>query len=250
LKQHTGAGLLQRVEAAQTFLDYLLARLRRYSDLHTPAGQADCVARLMPLLRKIDNEVERWGYMAQLAEQLGLPAEVLQRQIRPSDAKRPQMRRATVSQVSLKPLATPGPQAEYLLIQELCHDLHHLARVQQQLSADAFQDVHLRAIFAVLVRCAPQWQNTAFPHIFQEVDDPNQVQLLNKMSMKDRLNTNAEQRTQALQDCLARMQQRHRKAQRRRVIEQLRAASGEHERERLLHEWQRLQHGEEIGLTV
>jgi hypothetical protein len=124
-----------------------------------------------------------------------------------------------------------------------------LPRVQKQLSADAFQDVRLRAIFTVLVRCAPQWQDTAFPHIRQEVDDPGQVRLLDKMAMEDRLNTNAEQRTQALQDCLARMQQRHRKAQRRRVIEQLRSASGAHERE-LLHELQRLQHGEEVGLPV
>jgi DNA primase len=234
LQKYKGEALLRQIEDAQTFLDYLLTRNRRYSDLHTPAGQADCVARFVPLLRKIDNEVERWGYMAQLADQLGLPSDVLQRQMGLTDMKRTPMRRALAPQRRPQPLVTPGPQEEYLLIQELCH---------------AFQDVRLRAIFTVLVRCAPQWQDTAFPHIRQEVDDPGQVRLLDKMAMEDRLNTNAEQRTQALQDCLARMQQRHRKAQRRRVIEQLRSASGAHERE-LLHELQRLQHGEEVGLPV
>lgn len=249
LQRHDGEALLRQIDNGQTFLDYLLARNRRYSDLHTPAGQADCVARFLPLLRKIDNEVERWGYTAQLAEQLGLPAEVIQRQLRPTEKKATSIRRAVIPQRRTKPLATPGPQEEYLLIQELCHDLHQLARIQKQLTADAFQDAHLRAIYEVLIRCAPQWQDTAFPHIRQEVNDPDQVRLLDKMAMADRLNANTEQRTQALQDCLTRMQQRHRKAQRRRVIEQLRVASGEHERE-LLRELQRLQHGEEVGLPV
>ena len=249
LQRHNGQALLRQIENAQTFLDYLLARNRRYSDLRTPAGQADCVARFSPLLRKIDNEVERWGYMTQLAEQLGLPTDVIQRQLRPTERKSTPVRRVAVPQKRPKPLATPGPQEEYLLIQELCHDLHQLARVQKQLAVDAFQDAHLRAIYAVLIRCAPRWQDTAFPHIRQEVSDPVQVRLLDKMAMEDRLNANTEQRTQALQDCLTRMQQRHRKALRRRVIEQLRSASGEHERE-LLRELQRLQHGEEVGIPV
>ena len=252
LQQHAGAALLQRVEEAQTFLDYLLARMRRYSDLATPSGQSDCVARLIPLLRKIENEVERWGYVARLAGHLGIPPDVLQRQMQPASMRQatpkrsPQARPTAV--VQTKALATPGPREEYLLVQELCHDLQSLEWVQQRLTAEAFQDVNLRAIFAVLVRCAPQWQDTAFPQIMQEVDDPGQNQLLHKMAM-EQLNTDTEQRTQALQDCLTRMQERHRKAQRRQVIEQLRSASGDQQRE-LLQTLQRLQHGEEKSIPV
>lgn len=264
LRQHSGEAFLQRVAESQSFLEFLLARMRRYSDLRTPTGRADCVARLIPLLKKIDSEVERWGYMAQLAEQLGMPPEVLEREMQPASSQRPQAsshtsfyrsksaagRRsnppASGQAVRRASLSTPGPQEERLLVQELCHDLSALAGVQRQIPPEALQDAHLRTIYAALLQHAAQWQDTAFPQILQVVTEPVQEQILTKMAMEPR-NPNPEAREQALHDCLMRIQKRHRAAEKRRVIEQLRTASGEQERD-LLHEFQRLQQGEEIGL--
>ncbi len=248
LRQHTGAALLRLVQEAQTFLEYLVARARRFSDLRTPTGRADCVAHILPLLRKIDNEVERWGYVAQLAEFLRIPPDVLQREMRLTSELAPPMRRTAAPRVAPPSLSTPGPQEEYLLIQALCHDLSCFEQVQRYVTAEAFQDPTLRAIFTMLEQRAAQWQETAFPQILQEVEDPAQEQILTKMAMEP-LNASAEDREQAWQDCVRRMRQRHRKAQRRRLMEQLGSASGEHERE-LLSEVQRLQHEEEMGLPV
>ena len=39
--------------------------------------------RLSPLLRKIENQVERWGYVALVAERLGVPPDVLKQEIDP-----------------------------------------------------------------------------------------------------------------------------------------------------------------------
>jgi DNA primase len=88
LRQQSGEAFLQRVAEAQSFLEFLLSRMGRFSDLRTPTGRADCVARMVPMLKKIDSAVERWGYMAQLAEHLGMPPEVLDREMNPKTSKR------------------------------------------------------------------------------------------------------------------------------------------------------------------
>ena len=67
LQQHEGRELLRHVENAVTFLEYQLARAKRFYDLQTPAGRADCVARILPLLEKVENQIERWGYITLLS---------------------------------------------------------------------------------------------------------------------------------------------------------------------------------------
>jgi hypothetical protein len=98
----------------------------------------------------------------------------------------------------------------------------------------------------VLLQHAAQWQDTAFPHILHVVTEPIQVQLLSEMALEPR-DPNPEARQQALYDYVTWIRKRHRAVEKRRVIEQIRSASGEQERD-LLHEFQRLQQGEEVGL--
>lgn len=271
LRQHSGEGFLQRVAEAQSFLEFLLARMGRFSDLQTPTGRADCVARMVPMLKKIESEVERWGYMVQLAEHLGMPPDVIEREMNPGVAKRsrptsqpsssyrssfdhhPPGRRsqpyASAGGRQLQPrslLSTLRPTAERFLVQELCHDLSALAGVQRQIAPDDLQNAHLRTIYAVLLQHAAQWKDSAFPHIVDVVTEPNQVQILSEMSMEPR-DPNPEARQQALDDYVMRIEKDRRVAEKRRMIEQLRSASGEQERD-LLHEFQRLQQGEEVGL--
>jgi len=249
LQQHTGDEFQRRVAEAQTFLTYLVARARRFSDLRSPTGQADCVAHILPLLRKIDNEVEQWGYVAQLAEHLGLPPDVLQRQLRPaSERSHAPMRRPARPRVAPRPPSTPGPREEYLLIQELCHDLSRLEPVTRQIAEETFQDANMGAIFAVFKRCAPQWQGSVFPQILQEIENPVQERLLTEMAMAEP-NPNAEERERALNDCVLKMKKRQLSTQKQRLIEQMRSASGDHADE-LLHQFQRLQHEKEIGLSA
>jgi len=249
LQQHTGDEFRRRVAEARTFLDYLVARARRFSDLRSPTGQADCVAHILPLLRKIDNEVEQWGYVAQLAEHLGLPPDVLQRQLRPaSERPRGSRWRPARPRMASRLPSTPGPREEYLLIQELCHDLSRLESVARQIADDTFQDANMGAIFAVFKRCAPQWQGSVFPQILQEIENPLQERLLTEMAMAEP-NPNDEERERALNDCVRKMKKRQLSTQKQRLIEQMRSASGDHANE-LLHQFQRLQHEKEIGLSV
>jgi len=135
-----------------------------------------------------------------------------------------------------------------LLIQELCHDLSRLESVAHQIATDTFQDANMGAIFAVFKRCAPQWQGRVFPQILQEIENPVQERLLTEMAMAEP-NPNGEERERALNDCVLKMKKRQRSTQKQRLIEQMRSASGDHADE-LLHQFQRLQHEKEIGLSV
>jgi hypothetical protein len=143
-------------------------------------------------------------------------------------------------------LSTLRPTAERLLVQELCHDLSALVGVQRQIAPDDLQNAHLRTIYAVLLQHAAQWQDTAFPHIVDVVAEPAQAQILTEMALESR-DPNPEARQQALADYVTRIDKDRRVAAKRRMIEQIRSASGEQERD-LLHEFQRLQQGEEVGL--
>jgi DNA primase len=266
LRQNSGEAFLQCVAEAQSFLEFLLSRMGRFSDLRTPTGRADCVARVVPMLKKIESEVERWGYMVQLAEYLGMPPEVLEREMNPDAPRRSlasskpsshhraamhrfSVRRSPMLESHEKPkslLAEQRPTAERFLVQELCHDLSALADVQRQIAPEDLQNAHLRTIYAALLQHAAQWGDTAFPHIVQVVNEPSHEQILTEMALES-CDPNPEARRQALNDYVAWIRKRPRAVERRRVIDEMRSSSGEQELEHL-HEFQRLKQGEEVGL--
>jgi len=238
LRQHSGDELLRYVDEAVSFVEYLLTRTARFSDLHTPVGRADCVARLVPLLRKIENQVERWGYAALVAERLGVPADVLQQEMSPRQTtyrtpayQPPPQRRRPPSPIPVSP--------EYTLLQMLCQDVRLFSQVQAEVTSEHFQDEDLRAIYQLLGRLAATGESTVFPHILEAAANPRQTQLLTQMAMASVV-TNATEIRAALHDCLKKIRQRQPKVERQRIMEQLRTAVDTTEQQRLLQEYSRL----------
>jgi len=239
LRQHTGEEFLRYVNDAVSFVDYLLTRAGRFSDFRNPAGQADCVDRLLPLLRKIENEVERWGYVALVAERLGVPPEVLKQKIAPPQT----LQRRTPYQPSARSMRPPSPTQippEYVLLQTLCNDLRLLDQVQHQITLEDFDDADLRAIYITFLHLASQGELTVSPRTMDEVTSPEQKALLSKMAMEPVLPTQAEL-SKALDDCLANMRRRQLKAENQRIRKQLKiAGDGTAEQQQLLQELDRL----------
>lgn len=246
LRQHTGEEFLRYVDEAVSFVDYLLNRAARFADLRSPAGQADCVDRLSPLLRKIDNQVERWGYVALIAERLGVPRHVLEQKIEPQRTSQGRM----LYQPSPRSMPPPSPTRvlpEYMLLQMLCNDLHLLDRMQCQITPEDFGDADLCAIYTTLLRLASQGERTVFPRILDEAASPRQTQLLSKMATEP-VHDNPAEIAEALRDCLTRMRQRRFKEERQRIIERLRTADdGSAEQQQLLQELDTLSKKQLIG---
>jgi len=245
LRQHTGQEFLHYVAEAVSFVDYLLARTARFSDLRNPAGQADCVARLSPLLRKIENQVERWGYVTRVAERLGVPPDVLKQAIDPRQTPQGY----TSYQAPVRPRRPPRPtpiSAEYMLLQMLCHDLRLLDKVQGQITPEDFDAADLRAIYTTLIRLAPQCELSVFPRIMDEVTSPEQTQHLHRMAVEPVLSNPADI-DQALRDCLTKIRQRQPKVQRQQLSEQLHRKTDDAAEDRVLQEYNRLMKEQPIG---
>jgi DNA primase len=239
LRQHTGEEFLRHVDEAVSFVDYLLTRAARFADLRNPAGRADGVDRLLPLLRKIENQVERWGYVALVAERLGVPPEVLQRQMSPHQVPRA----PAPQQGPVRPRRPPSPtpvSPEYALLQMLCHDVSLLEHVQEQVTPEDFHDGDLRAIYTMLLGRAPALGPMVFSQLIEAAAQPRQTQLLTQMAMAS-LPTNPTEVSAALYDCIMKIRQRQPKAQRQRIIAQLRTVGdGTAEQQQLLQEFNRL----------
>jgi DNA primase len=237
LRQHEGVELLRYVNTAMTFLEYLLARAQRAYDLRTPAGQADCVSRILPLLRKVENQVEQWGYMTLLAEKIGVPVEVLRREMRGRSGPEGVLRQA--SSASPAPQPVPVPRVEYDLLRLILHDVSLLEEVQRQIIPKDFEAPILRDIYVLLLRLAAQGMQTLFPGILEYADNDSQRQLLAQIAVEPVVTEGAE-RSRALRDYLLRIQQRQTQAQLSRLKTQIREAersANTPEQQRLLREY-------------
>jgi DNA primase len=239
LRQHTGEELLRHVDEAVSFVDYLLNRAARFTDLRNPAGQADCVDRLAPLLRKIENQVERWRYAALVAERLGIPPHVLQQEIDPRQM--PPGRPPHQALTRLRPLLHATPiSSEYILLQTIYNDLRLVDRVQHQITPEDFRDADYRAIYTTFLRLASQGEVAVSPYIIDEVTSPKQQELLSKMAMGPVLSSQAEI-SKALDDCLLDIRQRQLKAQRQSIHKQLKTVGDDTaKQQQLLQEYNRL----------
>jgi DNA primase len=239
LRQHTGEELLRYVDEAVSFVDYLLSRAARFTDLRSPAGQADCVDRLVPLLRKIEHQIERWRYVTIVAERLEVPPDMLKEKIEPYHTPRTH----TQYQPPASSRRPPRPSRilpEYVLLQMLCNDLRLLDQVQHQVTPEDFDDADLQAIYIMLLRLASKGEPTVSPYIIDEVTSPEQKDLLSKMAMEPVL-PNQATISKALDDCLTKMRRRQPKAELQRIRKQLKmVGDGTAEQQQLLQELDRL----------
>jgi DNA primase len=204
-----------------TFLEYQLARAKRLYDLQTPAGRADCVSRILPLLAKVENQVERWGYVTLLAEKIGVPVEVIQRQM----SARASTEAVDKPPAALPPLrpTSPLPRVEYELLRLLLHDVSTIEHVQQHVTPDDFHEPLLRGIYTLLLRQASQGQQPLFPTILEHAETPIQRQLLAKM-VAEPLVIDAHEGSKVLQDYLLHLRRRGVQAQLRHLREGIREA--------------------------
>jgi DNA primase len=221
LQRHAGAEFLRCIDGAMTFLDYQLTRAKRLYDLHTPTGQADCVARILPLLRKIENRVEQWGYLTRLAEKVGVPVHILRQEMSTRFTEKVGVGQTLAA--APVPQSTPLSRAEYDLLRLVLHDISLLPQVQQQVTLDDFQEPALRDIYRLLLQMAPHEVQTLFPGLHDQVESDVQRQLLAQMAAEPMMAEVAE-RQQALQDYFQHFQRRRLQTQLRGLKEQIREA--------------------------
>ena len=242
LRQHTGEEFLQCVESARTFLDYLLARSKQRVDLSTPDGKADCVKWILPLVRKVDNEVERRGYLESLAKNIAVPLEALARQM--SSRSTPQhgpSRQSSPITVATPHSPPPSPAEEYVLIRLLYHDRTLLKKVQHQVRQEHFQSPDLGALYTLLLGVPAEEEEALVTQNLLEAASPSQQQLLASMAGEEAaIPTNTADRHKMLHDCMGKMRCRPIETRMQRIREQLNSVQDVAEEQRLLQEFETL----------
>ncbi|GIX48734.1 MAG: DNA primase [Candidatus Tectimicrobiota bacterium] len=218
LRRYGAEAFVRRVEAAESFVAYLVGRGRAQPAFDTPAGRADWIARIVPLLRKVPSPVERWGYLVELADKSGVPVAVLQREVGLDAAP------------AGPPLAPPPrvpaagrPAEEYTLVRLLCHKPRLLQEVRERVCPEDFRDPLLRALYALLLRLAPQGEEAVFATLLRHAETPAQEQLLAQMAVEP-LEAEAAEIARALADCMAKFQQRRLQAKRQQLKAQIQEA--------------------------
>lgn len=235
LRHHTGEEFLDCVKNAVTFPAYLLARARHDFDLQTPAGRGDFVERILPHLRKVDNEVERWGHMAFLAEKLGVPPQDLRRQLfTPMSASRASAPQRQADPLPSRPVTKRFPE-EYDLVHLLYHRPQLLSKVESHVAPTDFMDDDLGSVYSLLMRFAPCDENERWPQKLHDEAGDKQDVLLTQMAVQS-LPPASSGDVQVMQDCLEKMRQRRYKLRLRQVKQRLESESDEAERQRLLEQ--------------
>ena len=235
LRNHTGEEFLHCVKNAMTFPAYLVARAQHGSDLQTPAGRGDFVERIAPFLRKVDNEVERWGYLVFLAEKLGVPPQDLRRQLfSRNSGHRTLAPQPQTDPLPSRPLTKQFPE-EYDLVHLLYHRPELLAKVDSHIAPTDFMDADLGSVYSLLLQFALHGEDERWSQRLHEETSNKQDVLLAQLALQA-LPLASSGDAQVMQDCLEKMRQRRYKLQLRQVKQRLESESDEAERQRLLEQ--------------
>ena len=235
LRNHSGEEFLACVKNATTFPDYLVTRAQRDFDLQTPAGRGDFVERIAPLLRKVDNEVERWGYLVSLAEKIRVPLQNLERQLfaRASARHSPAPQRQPAP-LPPHPVKKRFPPEEYDLVHLLYHRPELLSKVAPRITPTDFVNADLGSVYALLLQFAPQGEDERWSRKLHDAASDKQDTLA-QIALQP-LPPASTGYTQVMQDCLERMRQRRYELQLQHVKQRLESEGNEAERQRLLEE--------------
>ena len=233
LRSHTSEEFLKCVRGAQTFPAFLVGRAQKNLELQTPGGRGDFVERIAPLLRKVDNEVERWGHVVFMADQLAVPPESLKRQLFPhADSRRRPARKRLDEPLPARVEIRRFPE-EYDLVRLVYHRPELLTKVDSQTTPADFMDTELGGLYSLLLQLAPHGVDEHWFHRLNGQATDRQIELLSRMAMEPPPPASGED-VQGMKDYFERMRQRRRKFELGQVAQRLRIEHDETEQRRLL----------------
>ncbi|MDQ7825653.1 MAG: DNA primase [Candidatus Eremiobacteraeota bacterium] len=142
-RHHTREQFQELLSRSHDLVEYKMKTLRENLDLSTPAGKADYVKEILPVLSRIIDPVKRDEYIKKVSEETGVHEEFLRK-------THVEGRKATHPQAgSLEHLIASASAEEKLLRLLLLHP-RHLTTAKEGLSLSEVGDKSLRSIYEVL----------------------------------------------------------------------------------------------------
>lgn len=156
LRKHGATAFAAVVNSAQSLIDYQLQQALAGVDLTRPEGKAAAVTTAVPVLAEINNAVETDGYLAKLAEQVGVTEEAVQTELRRYVTTRRKDKNVNCGKNIISPAQASATlpahaAAEQQIIRLMLEDNSIIPYIQTQISADDMQDKDCREIMQALL---------------------------------------------------------------------------------------------------
>lgn len=232
IRDHGAGALLKRVEQAPPYIHFVVQKALQEAPPKNPQEKLELINRVLPLLTKVSNAVERSEYVRWIAETAGVEDRALLDELRKALAQNKPRIQQPVRQ---KP-ATHDP--EWYLIHIMLSDMEAAREIHRQVTPDAFQQPECRKTVAFLFEWIGENRVLEVNRLLDHADNDEVKSVLTRVSLAPMTFDNPKK---ALNDCIFHLRKRSVQEQinelKRRRNEAERA--GETDRSRELHDQMR-----------
>ena len=233
LIRNQGAGaLLKRVEQASPYIHFVVHKALKETPPRNPQDKLELINRLLPLLTKVANAVERSEYVRYIAETVGVEDRALLDELRKALAQN----KPRIQPPVREPSVAHNP--EWYLIHLMLADTEAAREIRRQVAPEAFQQPECHKTVGFLFELIDENRSLEVTRLLDHVEDPEVKSVLTRISLAP-IHFDNPQR--ALNDCIFQLRKRSIQEQindlKRRRNEAERA--GETDRSRELHDQMR-----------
>ncbi len=211
-----------RIADALDVFDYKLRKLCARFDPTSVQGKAKICDEMIPTIHRYPHAVKQAGYIQQLAAKIGIPEPALNVEL---NKHREGIRRPAATEEEEGPRpepAAPPRTVECSLLKLLLEDQDFIPATKAELSADDFQDRHIRTVISEIYALVDAGQEPESKDLLSRFEDQDIVRLIARLVTDDQLITGDKDKIH--RDCVKRLKQDRIKSHRKELIEKMKQA--------------------------
>ncbi|MCZ6513243.1 MAG: DNA primase [Nitrospinae bacterium] len=200
IQEHGRDGFLKLIQDAQPFVHYLLDRILRSAETRTTEDKIGAINRILPVLAKIQNKVERSEHIRYVAERVGVEDRAFLEEMRKSLEQNKNRVDAPAS-ATLK----TGHNPELYLIHLMLADDEAARDIASQILVEEYLNDEYRETARLLYGLIENGQPLRVDRLIDHTDQPGVKTVLTQVGMKPILFDNV---TKATADCILEIRRR------------------------------------------
>ena len=231
IKERGKAALIELLEKADSFVDFIIRRTAGSQDVSTVKGTARAVENVVAVLLKIRDEVKRSLWTKKVSEILSVDERMIQHAINRARRSRGSIPDEEEIYSKKSPLQTAEEMVEHGLLKLMLADQILLKRVLEELHPDDFQNPDAREVATLLSQMNEDGQCLDLAHLVGCLQRTGAKNLVSSLSMEE---SPEENRQDLLQGYLRFVKQDQITRKLAEVREEMKKAQQERQEERVL----------------
>ncbi|MFQ5451014.1 MAG: DNA primase [Nitrospinaceae bacterium] len=219
---------LKLIENAKSFVESYLEKAVQNGNIETPGGRMEVVNRVLPLISKIKNNLERTEWVRYLSEKLGVDDKALLSELRKATGQKQSSLPVTMenSQNKQKP--------DLYLIHLMLSSLRVARDIRSQISVEEFRDPRIRRVMEMFYALLDEGRPLQVDRLLDRTEDPEIKALLTRVGVQPIL---FDDRAQGAADCIVELKRNNLRETIKELKKQRNEAekAGQSERSRELH---------------